>query len=199
MRTMQIRTSIALLICASSAVAQETDTRGAHWNEVIDEVVVVGVGHCGSWPIEHIRLRDCEFAELEKEELPKVLDLRQKFFSDCLICQGSQCTTKAWAKDRIREEILCKRLFWTPTRVSRFMNPGPRYNPPLSVSYTFKISTDGSVEDIELISFDGDIQEDELLRLITDGAKKTRYEPIVVADVAYEIVGLRDAFILDDL
>ena len=100
-------------------------------------------------------------------------------------------------EDRTTEKLLCKRLFWTPTRVSRFMNPGARFS-ALRVSYTFKISTDGKVEDIELISFEGDIEEEELVRLIGDGASKTRFEPIVVADVAYEIVGLRDTFILNE-
>jgi hypothetical protein len=68
-------------------------------------------------------------------------------------------------------------------------------NSPLRVSYTFKISIDGRVEDIELISFDSDIVEEELLQLIVDGAARTRFEPIVVVEVAYELVGLRDTVI----
>ena len=66
------------------------------------------------------------------------------------------------------------------------------------MSFTFKISTDGKVEDIELVSFESDIGEEELLQLIEDGATGTRFEPVIVADVAYEIVGLRDAFVLND-
>lgn len=69
---------------------------------------------------------------------------------------------------------------------------------PLRVSFTFKLSTDGRVEDIELVSFESDIGEEELLQLIEEGATRTRFEPVVVADVAYEIVGLRDAFVLND-
>ncbi len=98
----------------------------------------------------------------------------------------------------MKEEILCKRLFWTPTRISRSMIYGGRIS-PMRVSFTFKISTKGKVEDIEVVSFEGDIAEAELLQLIRDGAMKTRFEPLVIADMAYEIVGLRDAFILDDL
>ena len=198
MRTRKILTTIVLAaFCASDAVAAQTDARGEYPNEVIEEVVVVGESRCGTWPIEHQRLRGCEFAELKKEILPRVLGLRPKLFSDCLICQGNRCVTKPWPEDRTTEKLLCKRLFWTPTRVSRFMNPGARFS-ALRVSYTFKISTDGKVEDIELISFEGDIEEEELVRLIGDGASKTRFEPIVVADVAYEIVGLRDTFILNE-
>lgn len=69
---------------------------------------------------------------------------------------------------------------------------------PLRVSFTFKLSIDGRVEDIELVSFETDIGEEELLQLIEEGATRTRFEPVVVADVAYEIVGLRDAFVLND-
>jgi len=65
---------------------------------------------------------------------------------------------------------------------------------PMKVSFTFKISTEGKVEDIELVSFEGDITEAKLVRLIKDGARKTRFEPLVIADMAYEIVGLRDEF-----
>jgi hypothetical protein len=68
----------------------------------------------------------------------------------------------------------------------------------LRVSFTFTISTTGRVEDIEVVSFEGDISEEKLLELIESGATKARYEPVVVADMAYEIVGLKEAFILDD-
>lgn len=37
---------------------------------------------------------------------------------------------------------------------------------PLVVSFTFKISTAGKVEDIELISFEGDLDEQAVLSLI---------------------------------
>ncbi len=197
MRTMQILSSIASLICASSTVAQETDIRGAYPTEDIDEIVVVGVNRCGSWPIEHYRLKGCEYVELRKEDLPVLLRSRQEFFSDCLKCLGGRCTMKAWPKDKTTEELLCKRLFRTPTRVPRFMKPDALFS-PFSVSFTFSISVKGKVEDIELVSFDGDIEEEELLRLIEDGAARTRFEPIVVADVTYQLVGLRDKLILDD-
>jgi hypothetical protein len=194
---MQILSSIALLICASSTVAQETDIRGAYSNEVIDEIVVVGVNVCGSWPVEHYRLKGCQYVELRKEDLPMVLRSRQEFFSDCLKCHDNRCTMKAWPEDKTTEKLLCKRLFRTPTRVPRFMKPDALFS-PFRVSFTYSISAKGRVEDVELVSFDGDIDEKELLRLIEVGAVRTRFEPIVVADVAYQLVGLRDKLILDD-
>ncbi|MCH7822738.1 MAG: hypothetical protein IIA07_12025 [Proteobacteria bacterium] len=78
--------------------------------------------------------------------------------------------------------------------MSKIAKPLARYS-PLRFSYTYKISTNGRVEDIELISFDGDISEAALLRLIANGAAGTKFEPIVVADVKYELVDLRDTII----
>ncbi len=192
MRTMQILSSIASLIYASITVAQETGIRGAYSNEVIDEIVVVGVNPCGSWPIEHYRLQGCEYVELRKEDLPMVLRSRQDFFSDCLKCLGSRCTMKAWPNDKTTEKLLCKRLFRTPTRIPRFMKSDALFS-PFRVSFTYSISVKGKVEDIELVSFDGDIDEEELLRLIEGGAARTKFEPIVVAGVAYQLVGLLDS------
>lgn len=195
MQTMLVLLYTTLLtIYAAAAHAQDRNTRVVLPTEAANELVVLGVGRCGSWPIEHQGLEGCEFAELKKKEVPEVLELRRKFFSDCLSCKGNQCIIKAWPEDRISEQLFCKRVFWTPTRVSRFMNPGARSG-PFRVSYTFKISTDGRVEDIELISFDSEIEEEQLMQLIADGAARTRFEPIVVDEVAYELVGLRDTII----
>jgi len=197
MRKVLILSFIAMLVYAASAVAQETDIREAYLKEDIDEIVVLATNVCGSWPIEHYRLTGCEYLELKKEEVPMVLRARQKFFPDCLKCLGSRCTMKAWPEDRTTEKLLCKRLFRTPTRVARFMNPEALFS-PFRVSFTFNISVKGKVEDVELVSFEGDIEKEELLRLIEGGAARTRFEPIVVADVAYELISLNDAFILDD-
>ncbi len=111
--------------------------------------------------------------------------------------QGNRCTGKVWPADRIKEKVLYRRIYWTPTRVSRSLILGGPIN-PMRVGFTFKISTEGKVEDIELVSLKGDITEAGLLKLINDGAKRTRFEPLVIAEKAYEIVGVRDEYILDD-
>ena len=73
-----------------------------------------------------------------------------------------------------------------------------KHSSALSVSFTFTISTGGKVEAVEMVSIEGDIAEEEVLKLINRGASKTRFEPLVIADTAYEIVGLKGAFILSD-
>ncbi len=197
MQAMHILRSLALLtFCVSSASAREIDSHTIRAEEVIEEVVATSPYRCGSWLIEHLRIKGCEYAELKKDALPTVLDLRPKLFHTCLSCQGNRCVANEWSRDQVEEELLCKRIFWTPTRVSK-TNVIARRSSPLRVWFTFTISTDGRVEDIELVSFEGDIEEEALLRLIENGAIRTRFEPLVVADKTYEIVGLTDAFILD--
>ena len=175
-----------------------------HAEEVIDEIVIKAVHRCGSWPIEHTRLRGCKYEVLKDENLAAVLDLRPILFSTCLSCQGSRCITNVWPEGKLVEKLRCKRVFLTPTRVVSFIYSAENvkslsvYSSALSVSFTFTISTTGRVEDIEVVSFEGGISEEKLSELIERGATKTRYEPVVVADMAYEIVGLKEAFILDD-
>jgi hypothetical protein len=196
---MQILRFIALLsICTCSASALEADTDALRNDEVIEEVVVRTVYRCGSWPIQHQSLISCEYAVLKKENLRAVLDLRRELFEACLICQGNRCVGKEWRDDRVRERSLCKRLFWTPARIIKSVISG-QHTSPIRVSFTFKISTKGRIEDVEVVSFEGDIAEAELLQLIRDGAARARFEPVVIADMTYEIVGIRDAFVLGDL
>ena len=65
--------SVALLaLCASSISAAETDP--VVYPEVIEEIVVKAIKWCGIWPIQHPRLIGCEYVELEKKELSKVLE-----------------------------------------------------------------------------------------------------------------------------
>jgi len=186
----------AVLLNFWSAVgnAQDRDTRVILPAENSNELIVLGAGRCGSWPIGHRELENCEFAELEKDDLPKVLELRRTFFSVCLSCNGNQCALEAWPRDRISEQLFCKRVYWTPTHVPRFISTDKETG-PLRVTYIFTISVDGSVKDIEIGSFEGDVEEQEMLDLIVSGASKTRFEPLTLDDVAYELVGLQESII----
>lgn len=73
MRTIQILNSVALLV--PGALSTNAEDSGAEvdrgYENVIEEIVVTGKRRCGSWPIDHLHIRDCEFAELIKEVLPK--------------------------------------------------------------------------------------------------------------------------------
>jgi hypothetical protein len=197
MRRVLIWLSIApLTVWSLTGYGQEGDVTGTHSSDIIEEVVTVGENHCGTWPIEHKGQMGCEFAELENENLPMVLELRKRVFCDCLVCNGNQCTTKSWPEEQATENLLCKRLFRTPTRVAKFMPRNAR-DTPFTASYTYDISTDGDVENVVLISFGGGIKKSELLQLIKDGAARARFEPIIVNDVPYALVGLRGTYVVE--
>ena len=74
-----LRIIAVLTMCVSDASAQEADTGALHDNGVVEEVVVTGEHECGSWPIAHEGLGGCEYAELKKDDLQMVLNLRAKF------------------------------------------------------------------------------------------------------------------------
>jgi len=201
MRTIHILKAVALLVLgALSANAEDSGTevdRG--YENVIEEIVVTGKRRCGSWPIDHLRIRDCEFAELIEEILPKVLETRPKLFHTCLSCEGNRCVARAWPEDRLTEELICKRLFWTPTRIVRSMISGDNLD-LTRVDFTYAISVKGRVEDVEIVSFESEseLNAAEVLRLIEDGAVRTRFAPVTIAETVYKIVGLKEAFILGD-
>jgi hypothetical protein len=195
---MRILVSVALLAyCSLGASAAETDAQATYPDQVIEEIVVKAVNWCGIWPIQHQGAIGCEYAELEKNYIPRVLELRTKVFPVCLQCQGIRCSPVVWEEGKVTEKLMCRRLFWTPRKVARLM-PDNKHSGHVSVSFTFAISTAGRVQAIEIVSFESDTAEEEVLKLIEYGATKTRFEPLVIADVAYEVVGLKGAFILDE-
>ena len=72
------------------------------------------------------------------------------------------------------------------------------HSSPLSVSARYTISTAGTVKDIEIVTFDGNITEENLLELLEREAGKTRFEPVVIGETAYEITGIRASWDLHD-
>ena len=191
-----------LAICIANAIEAQTDTQAdssaMNSGEVIDEIVVKGANTCGSWPIPHRASLGCAYVELEREDLDRALEMRSELLATCLNCQGNQCSAIAWSQDNSLERMICKRIFWTPTRVSKFAYKVERSR-PLSVSARYTISTAGTVKDIEIVTFDGSISEKNLLKLLERGAGRTRFAPVVIDDTAYEITGIRASWnFLDD-
>jgi hypothetical protein len=191
---MQTMGTLALLaICLSNASEAQTDTQAdssaMQSGDVIDEIVVKGAQWCGTWPIPHKAVFGCSYVELEHEDLDRVLELRSELLATCLNCQGNQCSAVAWPQDNSLERMVCKRVFWTPTRISRMVYK-VGHSSPLSVSARYTISTAGTVKDIEIVTFDGNITEENLLELLERGAGKTRFEPVVIDDTAYAVTGI---------
>jgi len=191
-----LRTIALLAVCIPNASEAQSDTTATQPAEVIEEIVVKGFNWCGIWPIQHRGLIGCTYIELDGRDLEMALDLRSELFADCLSCRGNQCTANAWPDNKTVERMLCRRLFWTPSNVAKWSHTLGRSG-PLSVSVNFAISTAGSVNDIEIVSFDGDIEKEDLLDLIERGARRARFEPVIIEDTAYKIVGLHGSWVLE--
>lgn len=199
MQTM--RTLALLAICLANASEAQTDTQSdapaMQSGDVIDEIVVKGAKWCGTWPIRHRAVFGCSYVELERDDLDSILELRSELLATCLSCRGNQCSLVAWPQDNSLERWVCKRVFWTPTRISRSIYKFGRTS-PLSVSARYTLSTTGTVKDIEIVAFDGNISEENLLELLERGAGRTRFEPVVIDDTAYEITGIHASWDLGD-
>ena len=165
---------------------------------VLEEVVVEGIRHCGSWPIDHERMAVCEFAVLKPRVLPNILEMRPRLLSHCLSCNGTVCTRRSFQTHQQLEARLCQRVFWTPIRIPGSMSVSGNVE-PVAVSIGFTISTKGRAENIEIRSLEGKVTQGSVLQLIQRGAARTRFEPLVIEEVAYEIVGLIDTFVLGDV
>ena len=199
---MQTMRMLALLaICISNASEAQTDTQAnpstMQSGDVIEEIVVTGANSCGTWPIPHQAAIGCSYVELEREDLDKALELRSELLTTCLNCQGSQCSVVAWPQANTLERMVCKRVFWTPTRISRTVYNVGRSS-PLSVTARYTLSTAGTVEDIEIVAFAGNITEEYLLDLLERGARRTRFEPVVIDGTAYEVTGIQVSWNLMD-
>ncbi len=70
---------------------------------------------------------------------------------------------------------------------------------PVAVSITYTISPEGRAENIKIRSLEGKMTQRSILQLVQQGAARTRFEPLVIEETAYEIVGLIDSFELGDV
>ena len=165
---------------------------------VLEEVVVEGTRHCGSWPINHEGMAVCEFAVLKPQVLPKILEVRPRLLSHCLSCSGTVCTPRSFRTAQQVEARLCQRVFWTPIRIPGSMNYRGN-DKPVGVSITYTISVTGRPENIQIRSLEGKMTQRSILQLIQQGAARTRFEPLVIEGAAYEIVDLVDSFVLGDV
>ena len=178
-----------LLVPVCTVMAQEA--------RPIEEVVVQGLERCGSWPIDHREMSTCEFAVLDRGRISTVRELRSKLLSLCLSCTDRVCVRRQLPRDLQEEARLCRRVFWTPTRIRR-MSRQSRNTHWLDVSFTYTLSARGRVEDVRLTSLEGEWSREEVRDLVVKGASRALYEPLVVEDVAYEIVDLRGRYVLEE-
>ena len=128
--------------------------------------------------------------------LSAVLKHRDSAFNTCLSCQGSSCSFKSW--DDSRTLAVCKRLFCTPSFVSPgFETPADTPSGKSSFTYSYGISKEGFLENIEVLKAEGAFKKRDAKKFLKSRTRKTRFEPIIYKKVPYEIVNLTSNMVLN--
>jgi len=128
--------------------------------------------------------------------LSAVLKHRDSAFNTCLSCQGSSCSFKSW--DDSKTLAVCKRLFCTPSFVSPgFETPADTPSGKSSFTYSYGISKEGFLENIEVLKSEGAFKKRDAKKFLKARTRKTRFEPIIYKKVPYEIVNLTSNMVLN--
>ena len=128
--------------------------------------------------------------------LSGVLKHRDSFFNTCLRCQGSSCTFKSQNDSKIHQ--VCKRLFCTPSFVSPgFETPADTPSGKSSFTYSYNISKEGSLVNIEVLKAEGAFKKKDAKKFLKARTRKTKFEPVIYKNEPYEIVNLTSNMVLN--
>ena len=159
----------------------------------IEEIVASANNRCGPWAIAHEVSHFCEYPVLREAHLSVVLALREKLVSTCLSC-GEVCQTKTLV---LEDRITCEMLFSTPTRLFSLSSLGARDRREFSVRFSYDISIEGRVVNIQLLNIVGEIPASELQRLLEQGARQVRFKPPEIDGIPRTLTGLVDAYVME--
>ncbi|MEZ5550479.1 MAG: hypothetical protein R3E82_06310 [Pseudomonadales bacterium] len=163
--------------------------------QLIEEVRVTAFNGCGPWPISHRLISTCSYAQLKREKLETVNALRTRQAAVCLVCDSNICRP---ARHRLSSEAdtkLCRKLFWTPTRVG-VIRRSMVSSQDLVVDFSYGISREGRVTDIRITYLESELSRRKVLALIREGAAQISFEPVEVAGAPVEIVDLAHGYTL---
>ncbi len=166
---------------------------------VVEEVVVTASRHCGAWPVAHAGGSDCEYAELKAEVVPALLHQRPGMIDVCLVCSREErrCSPRSLPRQQKETQQLCRSLFSTPIRVTTMFATSSMARKFLDASISFDISVEGRVENIVIHDLEGWNQR-QARELIRDGARRVRFEPLLVDGVTFAITNLEAHYTLSD-
>ncbi len=134
----------------------------------------------------------CPSGVLPQERLAATQQLRQKYFSACLACEGTRCTFRQFKQG---EEVLaehCPVLFCVPVSVGRAAFVPELAHEEGVFRFTYGISAEGRVADIEVTSIIGEAKPNVAEALIRNVFKRRVYAPIVVGGTTYALYNLTD-------
>ena len=128
--------------------------------------------------------------------LSAVLKHRDSAFNTCLSCQGSSCSFKSQNDSKIHQ--VCKRLFCTPSFVSPgFETPADTPSGKSSFTYSYNISKEGSLVNIEVLKAEGAFKKRDAKKFLKARTRKTKFEPVIYKNEPYEIVNLTSNMVLN--
>ena len=164
--------------------------------EILEEVLVQSVNGCGSWPIDHGDIATCDYAVLAQPIRSKVPKWRVDAVAGCLVCENNECRPRSFTSIQTPEEDWCRKLFWTPRHIDRLRLTSEEAS-ALEVSFTFEISKQGKVKNIQIDDLYGDWSEQVVQRLLETGAQGVRYPPLSIDGARYSIVNLEASYSLE--
>ena len=133
---------------------------------------------------------------MSEDLLNAVRKHRDSAFKTCLSCKGSSCSFIEFNDSKTL--AVCKRLFCTPTFVSPgFETPADTPSGKSSFNYTYGISKEGSLTNIEITNVEGVFRKKDAKKFIKARTRKTRFEPVIYKDQLYEIVNLASSMTLN--
>jgi hypothetical protein len=123
--------------------------------------------------------------------LTKVLKHRDSAFKTCLTCNKGDCSMKIWNEENKNNEMICKRMFCTPTKVAKaYEVPGNSPTGKSSFDYIYSISKKGKLTDINILKVEGEFNRKDALNYLKALTKRTKYEPLVNENKKYKITNL---------
>ena len=187
--------AFSLAMTGAIGLASEAKEHVLERSKPLEEVVAIGVSACGSWPVRHSDIVTYEYAELSRETLPRIRELRTKLLDNCLNCATDICRPEIHPSHSILEARLCQRVFWTPRRVGKIAAP-IEDTEPLQVDFAYAISRRGRVDDIVVLDFEGNWSKSGVLNLLRQAAADVRYEPLIIDGTRRRIEGLNGVYVL---
>jgi len=126
--------------------------------------------------------------------LTKVLKHRDSAFKTCLTCNKGDCSMKIWNEENKNNEMICKRMFCTPTKVAKaYEVPGNSPTGKSSFDYIYSISKKGKLTDINILKVEGEFNRKDALNYLKALTKRTKYEPLVNENKKYKITNLKSS------
>ncbi len=188
-----------LYLAGFAALSLAPSVATAESEGVVEEVVVTASRHCGDWPVAHAGGSDCEYAELKAEVVPGLLHERPRMMDVCLVCSREErrCSLRTLPRQQKDTQQLCRSLFSTPVRVTTMFATSSMERKFLDASISYDISVEGRVENIVIHELEG-WNPRQARQLLRDGARRVRFEPLLVDGVAFAITNLEAHYTLSD-